>query len=103
MQENKNNNNNFIERRSLLPAQLQPYSYALGRWARGSVLAGPETGWTGQRLSKLTRPQPAQAIVEFLLVSVPLLALIFGILEFGLAHHSARQHAVSTCIQYCHN
>ncbi len=57
-----------------------------------------------------TRPQSAQAIVEFLLVSVPLLALIFGILEFGLAFFqstnldfTAREVARATalCTNYC--
>ncbi len=56
------------------------------------------------------RPQSAQAIVEFLLVSVPLLALIFGILEFGLAFfqstnldYTTREvaHATALCTNAC--
>lgn len=81
---------NFIDH--LVSAEHRARYYQAGRafsrWARGGMVVEDATGPAGlarKGLAGATRPQSAQAIVEFLLVSVPLLALIFGILEFGLA------------------
>lgn len=55
------------------------------RWARGATPTSQETQTGASKVAAgLMRPQSAQSIVEFMLVSVPLLALIFGIMEFGL-------------------
>lgn len=55
------------------------------RWARGATPPTAELQNGRDKLAAgLVRPQSAQSIVEFMLVSVPLLALIFGIMEFGL-------------------
>jgi hypothetical protein len=57
----------------------------LNYWARGGVAPLPDDAPAAQRhLANLARPASAQSIVEFMLISVPLLALIFGIMEFGL-------------------
>ncbi len=69
-------------------ADCRRASRAFSRWARGGMNPGEVSGPTGaarRGLAEATRPQSAQAILEFLLVSVPLLAMLFGILEFGLA------------------
>ncbi len=42
------------------------------------------------------RPVSAQALVEFMLVSIPLLATMFGIFEFGLAFWDLAQLAQVT-------
>lgn len=65
-----------------------------GQWARGSMSTSSAAGLNGKvrrGLAEATRPQSAQSILEFLLVSVPLLAIIFGTLEFGLAFFKATQ------------
>jgi TadE-like protein len=57
----------------------------LNYWARGGVAPLKDDAPAAQRhLANLARPASAQSIVEFMLISVPLLALIFGIMEFGL-------------------
>jgi hypothetical protein len=68
-------------------AWLRRSSRDFSRWARGGQPSSPAADRTllNKGLSAAARPQSAQSIVEFLLVSVPLLALIFGILEIGLA------------------
>jgi hypothetical protein len=69
-------------------ARLGRAGRAFSRWARGGLPLTDANGSAGlarRGLAGATRPQSAQAIVEFLLVSVPLLAMIFGILEFGIA------------------
>src|SRR5436190_3766699 len=54
-------------------------------WARGATPnAADLPKGKGKLAAGLVRPQSAQSIVEFMLVSVPLLAIIFGIMEFGL-------------------
>lgn len=70
---------------------LRRAAEGFGRWARGSMSVPATTepikglpGLARRGLAGANRPQSAQSIVEFLLVSVPLLALIFGILEFGM-------------------
>lgn len=78
---------NFIDH--LISAEHRARYYQAGRafsrWARGGMVVEEAAGLARKGLAGATRPQSAQAIVEFLLVSVPLLALLFGILEFGLA------------------
>ncbi|HEX2912603.1 MAG TPA: TadE/TadG family type IV pilus assembly protein [Chloroflexia bacterium] len=67
---------------------------AFSRWARGGMNVPGNNASSRSRLlqrglASTTRPQSAQSIVEFLLVSVPLLAIIFGVLEFGLAFYES--------------
>ncbi len=63
----------------------------ISRWARGGVQAAELegnglSGVARRGLASATQPHSAQSIVEFMLVSIPLLALIFGIMEFSLAY-----------------
>ncbi len=92
--------------------RVKIYYGAFESWARGgtSLTAVSQPMTLKQGLSGATRPQSAQAIVEFLLISVPLLALIFGIMEFGLAFfqstnldYTTREVARSTalCVNNC--
>ena len=61
------------------------------RWARGGLsqdeltAAAGVSGFARRGFAQAARPHSAQSIVEFMLISVPLLALIFGIMEFGIA------------------
>lgn len=82
----------------------QQLNYRVSRVARGGSLS----------LSKAKvlplRPVSAQALVEFMLVSIPLLATMFGIFEFGLAFWDTQQLAqvtregarqVASCANQC--
>lgn len=72
----------------------QPAWQIFCQWARGAMPTSSADGLNGKvrrGLAEATRPQSAQSILEFLLVSVPLLAIIFGTLEFGLAFFKATQ------------
>ena len=57
------------------------------RWARGGVRQDElnSGGAVRRRLAHASQPHSAQSIVEFMLVSIPLLALIMGTMEFSLA------------------
>ncbi len=72
----------------------------ISRWARGGMSVDLEaTGPAGlarRGLVGAARPHSAQAIVEFMLVSVPLLAIIFGLLEFGLVFFESTTLDIST-------
>lgn len=68
----------------LKPDRARPRSSEFSQWLRGGLAVEPGGGLARRGLAGATRPQSAQSIVEFLLVSVPLLAFLFGILEFGL-------------------
>ena len=67
---------------------LQTFS----RWARGGMHSAELNEAAGlnrlarRGLANASQPHSAQSIVEFMLISVPLLALIFGIMEFGIAY-----------------
>jgi hypothetical protein len=91
---------------------LRHSGQVFSRWARGGQMPSVASNKTilNKSLAAAARPQSAQSILEFLLVSVPLLALIFGILEIGLAFFEstnldfAAQEAarsVSVCANGC--
>lgn len=93
-------------------ARLQRASRDFSRWARGGPIEAPASGnsFLNKSLAAAGRPQSAQSILEFLLVSVPLLTIIFAILEIGLAFFEstnldfAAQEAarsVSVCANSC--
>ncbi|MBN9392466.1 MAG: pilus assembly protein [Chloroflexi bacterium] len=92
--------------------RLHRASRDFSRWARGGSAkpSTPATPLLQRTLASAGRPQDAQSILEFLLVSVPLLALIFGILEIGLAFYestnldyaaSEAARTVSVCANIC--
>lgn len=92
--------------------KLRRASRDFSRWARGGSPSASASGATllQRCLNSAGRPQDAQSILEFLLVSVPLLALIFGILEIGLAFFestnldfaaSEAARSVSVCANTC--
>src|SRR5438105_11389240 len=76
-------------------------------------IGGEASGVSGlarRGLTGATRPQSAQSIVEFLLVSIPLFMTIFGLLEFGLAFYESTTtdyaarigaHETAVCGQQC--
>lgn len=93
-------------------ARLHRAGRDFSRWARGGSTKSSAPGATllQRSLASAGRPQDAQSILEFLLVSVPLLALIFGILEIGLAFYestnldyaaSEAARTVSVCANLC--
>jgi hypothetical protein len=93
--------------------RLRRASQDFSRWARGGSPVTPAPGSNSllnRGVAAAGRPQSAQSILEFLLVSVPLLALIFGILEIGLAFFestnldfaaSEAARSVSVCANGC--
>lgn len=106
----------FPQKSAPFRARLRRAGQDFSRWARGGSPATPapatDPGSTllSRGVAAAGRPQSAQSILEFLLVSVPLLALIFGILEIGLAFFestnldfSAQEAArtVSVCANGC--
>ncbi len=97
---------------SQVRTRLHRASRGFLRWARGGQRSSPACSDTflNKSLAAAGRPQSAQSILEFLLVSVPLLALIFGILEIGLAFFESTNldfaaqeasRAVSVCANSC--
>ncbi len=66
----------------------QQLNHQVSRMARGGSLSKTK--------ALPLRPVSAQALVEFMLVSIPLLATMFGIFEFGLAFWDTQQLAQVT-------
>jgi hypothetical protein len=66
--------------------KTQPIRYRLGRLARGNSYSVVSEGATepDSLVSKTLKPTSAQALVEFIYVSIPMLMLFIGILEFGV-------------------
>ncbi len=60
--------------------KISNFCRKLGRIARGSHASGGG-------FAKAFRPTSAQALMEFVLVSIPLLITMVGIFEFGLAYY----------------
>jgi len=60
--------------------KISQFCNKLGRIARGSQTSGGG-------LARAFRPTSAQALMEFALVSIPLLITMVGIFEFGLAYY----------------
>lgn len=74
----------------------------------GRTIRGSRSGSTG--VSRAFKPSSAQALLEFALVSIPLLMLMIGIFEFGMAYFdmtkldtTTREVArrLSVCANFC--